>query len=80
MGLKLCSCMDSKKKSVVKPTKRQGLHELHMNYRITDKTTVLGKGSSGKVFLTFNLHNPTHWVAIKRMNKKKLGAEIEFIY
>ena len=34
-------------------------------------TKILGSGMYGKVFLTYNIHNPKHLVAIKRMNKKK---------
>ena len=32
------------------------------------------------MFLTHNIHNPNHWVAVKLMNKKKLAAHIDNIY
>ena len=39
----------------------------------------MGSGAFGKVFLTFNKHNPDHKVAIKVMNKNKLKDHLDAI-
>jgi serine/threonine protein kinase len=49
-----------------------GAKELKYNYLINSDTKILGQGAFGKVFLTHNITNPEHKVAIKVMNKKKL--------
>ena len=50
-----------------------GVHELKQNYSITGETKVLGAGAFGKVFLSHNIADPSHKVAIKVLNKVKLG-------
>ena len=47
-----------------------------MNYKITNDTKVLGAGAFGKVFLSESLADPTFRVAIKVINKAKLGRKI----
>ncbi len=58
--------------TVLQATQVQGTSELKRNYKITHATKQLGHGAFGKVFLTHNRFNTSHWVAIKLMNKKKL--------
>jgi len=58
---------------------KQGAKELKNNYNIDNDTKVLGSGSFGKVFLTFNKHNTEHQVAIKVLNKKKLKDHLDAI-
>lgn len=48
-----------------------------MNYRISADTKVLGAGSFGKVFLSESIEDPNFKVAIKVLNKKKLGSQLE---
>jgi len=50
-----------------------GVKELKMNYRIANDTRVLGAGAFGKVFLSESIANPAFKVAIKVLNKSKLG-------
>ena len=40
---------------------------------------ILGQGTFGKVFKSHNKHNPSHEVAIKVINKVKLGEQLETI-
>ena len=56
----------------LKGTQRMGAKELKQNYSINSDTKILGQGAFGKVFLTHNISNPEHKVAIKVLNKKKL--------
>ena len=56
-----------------------GLHELRRNFNLNHDTKLLGQGAFGKVYLTNNIHNPEHWVAIKVINKNKAGNK-EKIY
>ena len=70
------------KKQVIKTgfgNKQQGVHELKQNYYIDSKTQVLGVGAFGRVFLTKNKHNEDFKVAIKVLNKVKLGDSIKRI-
>jgi len=50
-----------------------------MNYRISADTKVLGAGAFGKVFLSESIANPAFKVAIKVLNKSKLGNQIDSI-
>jgi serine/threonine protein kinase len=50
-----------------------GVHELKNLYRITSDTKVLGAGAFGKVFLSESIADPSFKVAIKVLNKAKLG-------
>lgn len=50
-----------------------GVHELKQNYNISLDTKVLGAGAFGKVFLSENIASPSFKVAIKVLNKVKLG-------
>jgi hypothetical protein len=54
-----------------------GVKELKQNYLIDEDTTVLGSGAFGKVFLSHSIKNKAHKVAIKVINKKKLGDHLE---
>ena len=73
------NCISDKKK-LLDSTQKQGAKELKKNYAIDDPATkVLGSGAFGKVFLTHNLHNKNHKVAIKVMNKKKLWEHLDAI-
>ena len=56
--------------------KQQGVKELKMNYHVDSKVKILGAGAFGRVFLTYNKHNPDHWVAIKVIDKQKTGASV----
>ena len=50
-----------------------GVAQLKMNYKIGENTEVLGSGAFGKVFLSESIKNKDHKVAIKVLNKHKLG-------
>ena len=50
-----------------------------MNYHINDKTKVLGAGAFGKVFMTTNKHDSNFKVAIKVLDKNKLGFNLDLI-
>lgn len=52
---------------------------MKLNYKITSDTKVLGAGAFGKVFLSESIANPSFKVAIKVINKAKLGRRIEDI-
>lgn len=54
-----------------------GVKELKMNYKITHYTKVLGAGKFGKVFLSESTTDPDFKVAIKVINKNKLGTHID---
>lgn len=56
-----------------------GVHQLKQNYSISAETRVLGAGSFGKVFLSNSIANPDFKVAIKVLNKEKLGTDIDSI-
>ena len=47
---------------------------------IDSKTKVLGSGAFGRVFLTNNVHDKNHQVAIKVLDKQKLKDEIDCIF
>lgn len=69
-------CCKSKNHNVQAPKSNnnsQGVRELKMNYRISSDTKVLGAGAFGKVFLSESIANPAFKVAIKVLNKAKLG-------
>ena len=75
-------CNNSKDVKEVKPkdgAHHSGVHELKQNYRISADTKVLGAGAFGKVFFSENIANPRFKVAIKVLNKVKLGDNIESI-
>ena len=75
-------CCIPKKSDVLVPTSNHagsGVKELKMNYRISNDTKVLGAGSFGKVFLSENIANPKFKVAIKVLNKHKLGDHLNEI-
>jgi serine/threonine protein kinase len=72
IGAKSTKNSSKMKNGVLKGTQKMGAKELKLNYLITNDTKILGQGSFGKVFLTHNISNPEHKVAIKVMNKKKL--------
>lgn len=79
-------CLNSKKGSMtdVNNKKRHlkgvsGVKELKLNYKISAETKVLGAGSFGKVFLSESIEDSTFKVAIKVLNKKKLGDDIQSI-
>lgn len=57
----------------------QGVKELKQNYRIGIDTKILGAGSFGKVFLSESVADPSFRVAIKVLNKSKLGRKIDNI-
>ena len=48
------------KKQLLEAKQKQGAKELKLNYQIDNNTKNLGSGTFGKVFLTFNKHNPDH--------------------
>jgi len=52
-----------------------------MNYKIHDSKhqKILGSGSYGKVFLSYNIHNPEMKVAIKVMDKEKMAFNLQNI-
>jgi serine/threonine protein kinase len=50
-----------------------------MNYHVNDKTKVLGAGAFGKVFMTTNKHDSNFKVAIKVLDKNKLGFNLDLI-
>lgn len=58
---------------------QQGVHELKMNYCIDEKTQLLGTGSFGRVFKSYNLNDPSIEVAIKVIEKTKFAESIESI-
>jgi len=58
---------------------KSGVHELKMNYKISNETKVLGAGAFGKVFLSESLADPNFKVAIKVLNKEKLADHIDAI-
>ena len=66
-------------KILLNSKQKQGAKELKQNYMIDHNTKVLGQGTFGKVFETFNKHNSDHKVAIKVLNIKKLQDQIETI-
>jgi hypothetical protein len=75
-------CMNTKKNSSDMSSKKDhlkgvsGVKELKLNYKISPDTKVLGAGSFGKVFLSESIEDPSFKVAIKVLNKKKLGDDI----
>ena len=58
---------------------QQGVRELKQNYVIDHKTKVLGVGTFGRIFLSNNIHDKEHQVAIKVLDKHKLKDEIDCI-
>jgi serine/threonine protein kinase len=50
-----------------------------MNYTITKKTKILGKGNFGSVYKSHSKHNKEHEVAIKVLDKSKLGSNLRSI-
>jgi serine/threonine protein kinase len=58
---------------------QRGVHELKMNYCIDENTQLLGTGSFGKVYKSFNLNDPSIEVAIKVIEKTKFSESIETI-
>lgn len=74
-------CISSTGKNLTNGTQPThiGVHELKQNYKIDSNTKVLGAGSFGKVFLSHSLADPTFEVAIKVLNKSKLGKKINDI-
>ena len=58
---------------------QQGVHELKMNYCIDENTQLLGTGSFGKVYKSFNLNDPSIEVAIKVIDKTRCAESIETI-
>jgi calcium-dependent protein kinase len=58
---------------------QSGVKELKLNYKISADTKVLGAGSFGKVFLSESIEDPSFKVAIKVLNKKKIGEDIAAI-
>ena len=56
-----------------------GVADLKHNYSISKSTPVLGTGSFGKVFLSQSIANPDHKVAIKVLNKEKVGESLDVI-
>lgn len=69
----------SGKNETLQSKEKQGAKELKLNYMIDHNTKVLGQGTFGKVFETYNKHNQDHKVAIKVLNIKKLQDQIETI-
>ena len=59
--------------------KQQGVNELKKNYYIDKNTKVLGMGAFGKVFMTYNKHDPDMKVAIKVLDKAKLSHNLDNI-
>lgn len=57
----------------LRPVQKQGAKELKLNYQIDNNTKNLGQGTFGKVFLSYNKHNPDNAVAIKVLNLSKLN-------
>ena len=49
------------------------------NYEISNTTKVIGNGAFGKVFKSFNRHDPTIKVAIKVLDKNKLHGQMDMI-
>src|SRR5258706_10646025 len=78
-----CSCFKTAKyyPNAVLPVKTHhaGVHQLKQNYMINDNTKVLGAGAYGKVFMSYNLAEPDFKVAIKVINKEKVGADLDAI-
>jgi serine/threonine protein kinase len=79
-----CVTLSSTSKSAVLVAKsskphRSGVHELKQNYTISANTKILGAGAFGKVFLSNNIANPSFKVAIKVLNKIKLGDSLDCI-
>jgi len=58
---------------------QQGVHELKMNYCIDENTQLLGTGTFGKVYKSFNLNDPRIEVAIKVIDKTRCAESIETI-
>ena len=50
-----------------------------MNYCIDENTQLLGTGSFGKVYKSYNLNDPSIEVAIKVIDKTKCAESIETI-
>lgn len=73
-----CICIvRSKKNQILKPPTNKShstVRELKMNYKITAETKVLGAGSFGKVFLSESVEDSKFKVAIKVLNKRKVGS------
>lgn len=65
--------MKADNKHLLSSQQKQGAKELKQNYMIDHNTKVLGQGTFGKVFETYNKHNMDHCVAIKVLNIKKLS-------
>ena len=75
-------CLESKPsgpKTTIEPTQKMGVQQLKQNYQIDNHTYILGSGSFGKVFKSFNKHNKNHEVAIKVLNKAKLSNHLDSI-
>jgi calcium/calmodulin-dependent protein kinase I len=49
---------------------------LKANYQIDKDTPILGKGSFGKVFKTYNKKDPSIKVAIKVLDKKAIASDL----
>lgn len=62
-------------------SEQQGVHELKQNYKINEHKhqKVLGSGAYGKVFQSYNIHNPDLKVAIKVMDKEKMQFNMQCI-
>ena len=54
-----------------------GVTELKQNYKIDTQTKILGAGQYGKVFLSHSKADPSFKVAIKVLNKAKLGNKLD---
>jgi serine/threonine protein kinase len=70
-------CKDSRENSDPKKISKSGVTDLKRIYKINPH--ILGAGSFGKVFLAENLSDNTHKVAIKVLNKEKLGKNVDLI-
>ena len=68
-----------KKGPLLKQKSRQGAKELRVNYNIDAKTQVIGTGSFGKVFHTYNNNLKDFEVAIKVLNKRKIAENMDDI-
>ena len=60
-------------------SQKQGKIELKNNYKFDNYTKVIGSGAFGKVYLTHNLYNEDHKVAVKVLNKIKLRGHLDAI-
>ena len=72
-------CMQLSKKnfSDFNRVEHLGVHELKQNYKIDPNTKIIGAGTYGKVFLSRSLKDPDTQVAIKVLNKERLGKKLE---